>query len=156
MLDVTGWFSNLMMISMSFILNNINSNAVVEPYSLKNDTLVLVQRTILLSQSVFQREVHDADTKVFRSDTDEARIRYGEGICYVTFRGSFGWEDQLQSFPSLFPREVCGAAGCCNVNRGIWGAYYTSYVEELEAEVAECHSRCDGEGCRVILTGTFL
>lgn len=129
-----------------------NGNDAVEPYLLKDDILLLIKGASRESRLVYRSDIErDEDTSVFENALDKAVLQYESGVCYVSFKGS-GSLDSIQSAPSLFPRQVCGAAGCCNINRNTAGAYFTSYVDELEVEVEECHSRC-ADGCPLVLTG---
>lgn len=143
---------------------NVHGDAVVvEPYLLQADTLRWVQLSMELSHSVFrpddisrddqEQRLRDTNstnttrtiksmTKIFETVLDRAMVRYEDDTCYVAFRGTNANPlDSLQSFPSFAPEDVCGAAGCCGINKGVAMAYYTEYVEKLELEVASCRAQ---------------
>lgn len=128
-----------------------------EPFLLNEDVLQQVRGAFNHSQFAFwdNIETRMSDIHVFDDGPDLALVRYLDHTCYVSFRGTTGTIlDNLQSVPGLIPRQACGAAGCCFVERGIHQAYYSSFVSDLEAEVEACTQRCDEDGgCDVVLTG---
>lgn len=156
-MSILGWIRGILALLANLLFGGIsnNGNEAVEPYILKEETLEVVRNALQHSRLAFWPDLQrDDDTRVFANDIDKAHVRYEDGMCFVAFRGVYtdGLADSLQSAPSLFPREVCGQAGCCNVHRRTAKAYYNSFVDELEAAVEECHNRCD-DGCDVVLTG---
>lgn len=126
----------------------------VEPYVLKEDMLLTIKESFSNSELAYWEGLErDEDTKIFEDRLDRAIVRHVEGACYVAFRGSTEKPlDSFQSAPSLFPRKVCGGAGCCHVERGVAGAYFSGFVEDFEAAVSDCHKKCE-DGCDMVLTG---
>lgn len=131
--------------------------AAIPPFQLTETLLQQVTASIALSDFVWQRQAqNDEVTWVFQDMNDRALVQYHAGTCYAVFKGAWAGNpsDFLQSFPmpAFLAKDVCGAAGCCSVERGMYMAYYSDYVMEFEAAVAECYNWCDG-GCPVVITG---
>lgn len=150
-------FFELISTFLSFFLSLFAGPANTEPFILKEDVLQHVRGALQHSQLAFwdSLETRMSDVRVFEDQLDRALVRHIDNTCYVSFRGTTGSIfDNLQSVPRLIPRRACGAAGCCFVERGVHEAYYSGFVNDLEAEVEECTQRCEGDhGCPVVLTG---
>lgn len=140
-----------------YFLSLLRGPSSAEPFVLNVDGMQKIRLALDHSQMVFWDDVEMrlSDVRLFETNLDRALVRYLDESCYVSFRGSSGNVlDNLQSAPGLFPRQVCGQAGCCFVERGLGGAYYASFASELETELQECTERCEGDhGCDVVLTG---
>lgn len=136
-----------------------NANRVA-PYTLSAEMITYINKSVNYTWWVWdERLVNDVEgnTEVFEDPNDRVVVRYDDGACYVAFKGNeFGdLDDTFQSWTS-FPRRLCGEAGCCFVNHGVYDAYFSDYVEEFEAAVDRCRAKCvdtgDG-GCPLIITG---
>ena len=61
--------------------------------------------------------------------------------------------DGTQGIGIFGSQEVCGGAGCCQLDRGITRAYFSDYVEEFEAHIRSCVASCASGNCDLVLTG---
>lgn len=149
---------------MAFFMDLLLGNAVnplgarVAPYEMSSDMLDIARIAMDYTGLVWWEGLTEDDvTRVFEDPNDRVMIRYhpDQGVCYVSFKGASirDFDDIRQSYPMIFGRDVCGAAGCCSVERGLHEAYYSDYVAEFEQAVDDCYNNCSGTGCRIVITG---
>lgn len=137
--------------------NAVNPMAAgIPPYNMTETMLQHVGISVLLSDLVWREETKTNELQeVFADFNDRVLVRYERGSCYVAFRGAWSGNptDLLQSVPMPFAQDVCGSEGCCTVERGMYRAYYSRYVDRFEAAVQRCTERCDDGPCELVITG---
>ena len=99
-------------------------------------------------------------TVIYEDQNDRALVTRREGTCYLSFAGA-----NIRDFVGIFTdgnqgtgftgtTQVCGSDGCCRLDRGITRAYFSDYVEQMEADTRECVASCGfGTPCPLVLTG---
>lgn len=132
---------------------------MVEPFVLTPTLLQHVQTSMVLSNQVWFVKRDDDTTRVFQDFNDKAMVKYKDNTCYAAWKGANMLWDQVQSIPLIFSKQVCSSADatdCCQVEKGMYRAYYSRYVDDFEQAVEECVQRCTdmtGGGCPLVLTG---